>query len=173
VLGADNALFSTDYRAGERLFATLEQVAGRAGRREQAGEVLVQTKFPEHALFAALVRHDYDGFAEAQLAERESAGFPPYIHEAALRAEAKGLDTAMAFLSEVAASAPAPAGVRIYDPVPHIITRRAGYERAQLLVQSRSRPALQAHLAAWSERLYSASPRGVRWHLDVDPIEFD
>jgi primosomal protein N' (replication factor Y) (superfamily II helicase) len=173
VLGADNALFSTDYRSGERLFSTLEQVGGRSGRREQAGDVLVQTKYPEHELFAALVRHDYAGFAEAQLAERESAGFPPFVHEAALRAEAKKLETTMAFLREVAASVAPPPEVRVYDPVPHVITRRAGYERAQILLQSSSRPALQAHLAAWSEQLYRSSPRNVRWHLDVDPIEFD
>jgi primosomal protein N' (replication factor Y) len=176
VLGADNSLFSTDYRAAERLFATLAQVAGRSGRREQEGEVLVQTRFPKHPLFGALVRHDYPGFAEAQLADRESAGFPPFVYEAALRAEAKQLEVSMDFLREVAASVTPPDEVRIYDPVPNVITRRAGYERAQLLVQSRSRPALQSLLAAWSERLYAGAPRDVRhvrWHLDVDPIEFD
>ncbi len=173
VLGADNSLFSTDYRAAERLFATLAQVAGRSGRREQEGEVMVQTKFPKHPLFGALVRHDYPSFAEAQLADRESAGFPPFVHEAALRAEAKQLQVSMDFLREVAASVTPPGEVSIYDPVPHVITRRAGFERAQLLVQSRSRPALQSLLAAWSERLYDGAPRNVRWHLDVDPIEFD
>jgi len=173
VLGADNSLFSTDYRAAERLFATLAQVAGRSGRREQAGEVLVQTRFPKHPLFEALVRHDYPSFAEAQLSDRESAGFPPFVHEAALRAEAKQLEVSMDFLREVAASVTPTEAVRIYDPVPHVITRRAGYERAQLLVQSRSRPALQSLLTAWSERLFADSPRNVRWHLDVDPIEFD
>ena len=173
VLGADNSLFSTDYRAAERLFATLAQVAGRSGRREQEGEVMVQTKFPKHPLFGALVRHDYPSFAEAQLADRESAGFPPFVHEAALRAEAKQLQVSMDFLREVAASVTPPGEVSVYDPVPHVITRRAGFERAQLLVQSRSRPALQSLLAAWSERLYAGAPRNVRWHLDVDPIEFD
>ncbi|MGH8705145.1 MAG: replication restart helicase PriA, partial [Burkholderiales bacterium] len=83
VLNADSALLSTDYRAAERLFATLAQVAGRCGRREQPGEVLVQTRYPGHPLFAALERHDYAGFAESQLAERKAAGFPPYVHEAA------------------------------------------------------------------------------------------
>ena len=63
--------------------------------------------------------------------------------------------------------------VRIYDPVPNVITRRADLERAQLLVQSRSRPALQAFLQRWTEKLFETSPRGLRWHLDVDPIEFD
>jgi primosomal protein N' (replication factor Y) len=173
VLDADGALLSTDYRAAERLYATLAQVAGRAGRRERAGEVLVQTRYPRHALFAALARNDYASFAAAQLAEREAAGFPPFVHEAALRAEAPRLAQALAFLEEAAKLVPAPEGVHVYDPVPHAITRRADLERAQLLVQSASRPALQEFLRAWSERLFATAPRGLRWHLDVDPIEFD
>ena len=164
---------STDYRAAERLFAVLAQVAGRAGRREQPGEVLVQTRYPEHPLFAALTRHDFSGFAESQLAERKSAGFPPFVFEAALRAEAKKLDAAMRFLREAAARARPPAEVRVFDPVPHLITRRAGLERAQLVMQSPSRPALQDFLAMLSRRLFGESPRAVHWHLDVDPIEFD
>jgi primosomal protein N' (replication factor Y) len=173
VLDADGALFSTDYRSVERLFATLAQVAGRAGRAERPGEVLVQTRFPEHALFQALMTHDYASFAAAQLAERESAGFPPFVHEAALRAESPKLAQSMAFLESAARLLPVPEEVRIYDPVPHVITRRADLERAQLLVQSHSRPALQAFLRAWNEQLFAAAPRQVRWHLDVDPIEFD
>jgi primosomal protein N' (replication factor Y) len=173
VLDADSALLSTDYRSAERLFATLAQVAGRAGRRERPGEVLVQTRYPQHPLYAALARHDYAAFAQAQLAERESAGFPPFVHEVALRAEAAKLAQALEFLEQAAKLVPAPEGVRIYDPVPHVITRRANLERAQLLVQSGSRPVLQEFLHAWSERLFATAPRGVRWHLDVDPIEFD
>ena len=173
VLNADTALVSTDYRAAERLFAVLAQVAGRAGRRERPGEVLVQTRYPDHPLFAALARHDFASFAESQLEERRSAGFPPFVFEAALRAEATKLDTAMRFLRTAAALADAPEGVHVYDPVPNILTRRAGLERAQLVIQSRSRPALQAYLAAISARLFEQAPREVRWHLDVDPIEFD
>jgi len=173
VLNADNALVSTDYRAAERLFSTLMQVAGRAGRRAEQGEVLVQTRYPAHPLYAALGRHDYAGFARSQLAEREAAGFPPSVFEAALRAESAKLADSLAFLRDAAKLVQAPAGVRIYDPVPHVITRRADMERAQLLVQSRSRPAMQAFLQAWSEALFEHAPRAVRWHLDVDPIEFD
>jgi len=173
VLDADSALLSTDYRSAERLYATLAQVAGRAGRRERPGEVLVQTRYPQHPLYAALARHDFAAFAQAQLAEREAAGFPPFVHEAALRAEAGKLAQAMAFLEDAAKLVPVPEGVRVYDPVPHVITRRADLERAQLLVQSTSRPALQEFLHAWSERLYATAPRNIRWHLDVDPIEFD
>ena len=173
VLNADTALVSTDYRAAERLFAVLAQVAGRAGRRARPGEVLVQTRYPDHPLFAALARHDFASFAESQLEERRSAGFPPFVFEAALRAEATKLDTAMRFLRTAAALADVPEGVHVYDPVPNILTRRAGLERAQLVIQSRSRPALQAYLAAISARLFEHAPREVRWHLDVDPIEFD
>ena len=173
VLNADSALVSTDYRAGERLFATLMQVAGRAGRRERQGEVLVQTRYPGHPLYAALARHDYAGFARTQLAEREAAGFPPSVFEAALRAESPKLSDSLRFLREAAELVEAPDGVRIYDPVPHVVTRRANMERAQLLVQSRSRPAMQGFLQAWNEALFEHAPRNVRWHLDVDPIEFD
>jgi len=173
VLDADSALVSTDYRSAERLYSTLAQVAGRAGRHERPGEVLVQTRFPQHSLYAALASHDFAAFATAQLAEREAAGFPPFVHEAALRAEADRLAVAMEFLEQAARLVPVPEEVRVYDPVPHVITRRADLERAQLLVQSPSRPALQEFLRAWTERLFATAPRQVRWHLDVDPIEFD
>ena len=173
VLNADTALLSTDYRAAERLYAVLAQVAGRAGRRDRPGEVLVQTRYPEHPLFRALAAHDYAGFAESQLAERRAAGFPPFVFEAALRAEAKNLDTAMRFLRDAAGAVECPAQVRCYDPVPHVLTRRAGYERAQLLVQSSSRPALQRFLSDLTDHIYFTAPRDVRWHVDVDPIEFD
>jgi len=173
VLNADSALLSTDYRSAERLFATLAQVGGRSGRREQPGEVLIQTRYPGHPMFHALIRHDYAGFAESQLAERESAGFPPFVHEAALRAEATRLETAMAFLRAAARLVEVPESVQIFDPVPHVITRRAGVERAQLVLQSASRPALQDFLRLWSAALPASTSSGVRWHLDVDPIEFD
>lgn len=173
VLNADTGLVSTDYRAPERLFAVLAQVAGRAGRRERPGEVLVQTRYPRHPLFTALARHDFAGFAKAQLEERRAAGFPPFVFEAALRAEAPKLETAMAFLKTMAGAVVAPEEVRVFDPVPHVLTRRANFERAQLVMQSPSRPALQQYLTALSTYLFVNAPRYVRWHLDVDPIEFD
>ena len=172
VLNADSALVSTDYRAAERLFATLAQVSGRAGRREQPGEVQVQTRYPGHPLFAALARHDFAGFAASQLAERKAGGFPPCVFEMALRAEARKLEAALAFLRRAKGLAPVPGQVRVYDPVPLVITRRAGLERAQLLVQSASRPALQGYARALRAALQSHPGKHVRWHLDVDPIEF-
>jgi primosomal protein N' (replication factor Y) len=173
VLNADTALLSTDYRSAERLYAVLSQVAGRAGRREQPGEVLVQTRYPDHPLFGSLARHDFAGFAESQLEERRSAGFPPYIFEAVLRAEAPELAQTMAFLRDARTLQEAPVAVRVFDPAPNVMTRRSGLERAQLVMQSTSRTALQNYLAELSAKLYAAAPRGVRWHLDVDPIEFD
>ena len=173
VLNADHSLLSTDYRAAERLFAVLSQVAGRAGRRAEAGEVIVQTRYPDHPLFSALARHDFAGFADSELRAREQAGFPPCVFEAALRAEADELSRALEFLGQARSLVDAPSEVRVFDPVPATMTRRAGLERAQLVMQSASRPALQDYLARLTAQLFQVAPRNVRWHLDVDPIEFD
>jgi primosomal protein N' (replication factor Y) len=173
VLNADAALLSTDYRSAERLYAVLAQVAGRAGRRQERGEVMIQTRYPDHPLFQALITHDFARFADAQLDERRRAGFPPYVFEAALRAEATELARAMAFLGAARERVEPPDTVRVFDPVPNVITRRAGWERAQLIMQSGSRPALQEYLARLSAALFDEPARSVRWHLDVDPIEFD
>lgn len=174
-LGADAALFAADWRAPERLFAQLMQVAGRAGRAQLPGEVLIQTEFPEHPLYAALVRHDYPSFAAAQLKEREQAGFPPYTYQAMLRAEAPQMSAALAFLA-TASVLPATAGhadVTVYDPVPMRLARRADFERAQLLVESPSRRALQSFLGEWRAAVAAIkAPARLRWHLEVDPLEF-
>jgi primosomal protein N' (replication factor Y) len=173
ILGADAALVAADYRAPERLFAQLYQVAGRAGRAQAPGEVLVQTRYPSHPLYQALVRHEFAPFAEALAAERRQAGFPPFVHEAVLRAEAERLRDAIAFLHRALEAAPAEReALSVFDPVPMSLARLAGRERAQLLVQSHSRRALQAFLAGWSQALYAMRAGEVRWHLDVDPIEF-
>ena len=173
VLNADNSLLATDYRAAERLFSVLLQVSRRAGRDDRPGEVLVQTRVPGQRLFAALARNDYPGFARAQLSERESAGFPPYVYEAALRAESLRLADALTFLREAVTRAPCIEGVRVFDPAPNALIRRAGLERAQLVVQSPARPALQDFLRRWTAELYASAPKSVRWHLDVDPTESD
>ncbi|WP_153111141.1 primosomal protein N' [Propionivibrio limicola] len=175
VLGADSALFAADWRAPERLFAQLMQVAGRAGRAELPGEVLIQTQFPDHPLYEALVRHDYPAFAAAQLKEREQAGFPPYAYQAMLRAEAPHLADALAFLTTARAwpDAAHHPDVMLYDPVPMRMARRANFERAQLLIESPSRRALQVFLTAWREAVDAIkTPSRLRWHLEVDPLEF-
>jgi len=173
VLNADAALAAADYRAPERLFAQLYQVAGRAGRAAAPGEVLVQTRYPDHPLYQALVRHEFAPFAEALAAERRQAGFPPFVHEAVLRADSARLGDALGFLGRALAAAPARRDeLSVFDPVPMSLARLAGRERAQLLVQSHSRRALQGFLAEWSQALYAMRTGEVRWHLDVDPIEF-
>ncbi len=173
-LGADAALFAADWRAPERLFAQLMQVAGRAGRAELKGEVLIQTQYPDHPLFAALKAHDFEGFAASQLKEREQAGFPPYAFQAVLRAEAPEMAAAIAFLS-CATELPMLAShdqVMVYDPIPMKMARLANLERGQLLVESYARPALQAFLPRWREAIEQIkAPSKLRWHIEVDPLE--
>ena len=174
-LGADSALFAADWRSPERLFSQLMQVAGRAGRAELKGEVLIQTEYPTHPLFAALVAHDYPGFAASMLKEREQAGFPPYSFQAMLRAEAPEMADSIAFL-KVAAALPMlqeHENVLVYDPVPMKLSRLANLERGQLLVETGSRPHLQAFLSRWREAIEGIkSPARLRWHIEVDPLEF-
>jgi primosomal protein N' (replication factor Y) len=151
----------------------LQQVAGRAGRANLPGEVLIQTRFPGHPLYQSLANHDFLGFARSLLAERREAGFPPFVFEAALRVESADAMRAVRFLRSAIGLAPARrASIELYDPVPMSLARLAGIERAQALLQSRSRPRLQAFLSEWSESLYRMRAQGVRWHIDVDPVEF-
>ena len=178
ILDSDVSLFSTDFRAGERLFAQLMQVSGRAGRATVAGRVLIQTEYPQHPLYQALQRHDYDALAQTILAERRAAGFPPYVYQALLRAEAHSQKKVIDFLSAAHRLAHATtdsvqhAAVEIFDPVPAAMTRLKGMERAHLLVQSPSRKSLQFFLTAWYRQLNTLASYNIRWALDVDPIEF-
>ncbi len=173
VVGADAALLSADYRAGERLFAQLMQVAGRAGRGDAPGTVLVQTAYPRHPLYQALVQHDYPAYAARALAERRSAEFPPYVRQAMLRADARSDELAQAFLEAARNRAlELTPGVTVFDPAPALIVRVANRARWQLLVQSRSRSRLQTFLALWVPRLRELPAAGVNWVVDVDPLEF-
>ena len=174
VLNADQGLFGTDFRASERLAQTIVQVAGRAGRAERAGEVLIQTEFPEHPLLAQLVTGGYDAFAEAALAERREAQWPPFTRIAVLRAEAAGRETPMAFLdlARDLAQECAVAGIELLGPAAAPMERRAGHYRAQLLVHGANHSQLQRLFSRWLplvEELPEA--RKVRWSLDVDPLE--
>ena len=173
VINPDTALFSQDYRASERLFAQLMQVAGRAGRAASelgsVSEVLVQTRYPQHPLYRALMNQDYTGFAASVLEERQSAGLPPFVFQALLRAEAKTLDKALEFLT-TAKTLLEHEGIIINDPVPMTITRVAGVERAQLLLESSSRAVLQAFLKPWMQALRESKSR-LRWSLEVDPVD--
>ncbi|MGZ8287820.1 MAG: primosomal protein N' [Telluria sp.] len=174
ILNPDTALFSQDYRASERLFAQLMQVAGRAGRaaRNEGGsvsEVLVQTRFATHPLYAALVSHDYDRFANRELEDRRGAALPPYMYQALLRAEARELATAIEFLEAARDCCPQD-GITINDPIPMTMQRVHNVDRAQLLVESASRPALQAFLKHWLGSLREMKSR-VKWSLEVDPLD--
>jgi primosomal protein N' (replication factor Y) len=172
VLESDGALFSADFRAAERLFSQLSQVAGRAGRAELAGEVLIQTDFPAHPLYAAVAAHDFARFADEALDERHAAHFPPYAHLALLRAEAKKAGEPGAFLERAARLGRGLSpGVEIFDPVPARLERKAGFERGQLLVRAETRAAMQSFLAQWRAALDAQGERRVRWSLDVDPQE--
>jgi primosomal protein N' (replication factor Y) len=173
-LNPDSALFSQDYRASERLFAQLMQVAGRAGRAAQKeggniSEVLVQTRYPDHPLYHALMAHDYDRFADDLLEERQQAAMPPFMYQALLRAEAKELQTALDFLHQ-AATCTEHVGITIHDPIPMTMTRVANMDRAQLLVESVSRPALQAFLKEWIAALRALKSR-VKWGVEIDPMD--
>jgi len=173
ILNADAMLYSSDFRASERLFALLSQVAGRAGRAQIKGEVLIQTEFPQHPLYAALRSQDYLAFARALIAERRQAGFPPLTYQALLRAEAHNLGTALDALEQAARLGNALSQhVTIYDPVPAGMVRLAGKERGHLLVQADSRFRLHEFLAAWHARLNQELSNRVRWSLDVDPLQF-
>jgi primosomal protein N' (replication factor Y) len=195
VLNADQGLFSTDFRAAERLAQTLVQVAGRAGRASRPGEVLIQTEYPEHPLLAGLLEGGYDAFAQAALEERRHAGWPPYSRLAALRVSAQRADQAIDFLERAreaaesllaglppvtAAAAQANAGwsgrtrgaVRLLGPAPAAMARRADRHHAQLLLESVERAALHQLLDRWLPQLEALpEARRVRWALDVDPLE--
>lgn len=179
VADSDGALFSVDFRAPERLFALLLQAAGRAGRALRSGaatpaQVWIQTRQPEHPLFAALRKYDYPGFAEQQLQERQGVGMPPFHHQALVRAEARQLSDALDFLNAARAEGLDQAGeqVTLYPAVPMAMQKVANAERAQMLIESSHRGALQQFLAVWSTRLQAQQGqhrRVLRWAIDVDP----
>jgi primosomal protein N' (replication factor Y) len=169
VLGIDAALFAPDFRAEERLFSLMLQVIGRAGRADLPGEALIQTTLPTHPFFAELLSQDYAAFADRQLRVREQSGFPPYSHQAVLRAEGNDEHPVFEFLRAAAGAARAmDLPVIVHDPVPAWIARLAGRWRGQVLIQSEARGPLQALLRDWTPSLTSTR---VRWSIDVDPNE--
>tara|TARA_Y100001936_G_scaffold243230_1_gene281787 strand:- start:38502 stop:40679 length:2178 start_codon:yes stop_codon:yes gene_type:complete len=172
VLNPDASLYSTDFRATEYLFSQLMQVAGRAGRASSTGEVLIQTKFPNHPLYKALQQHNYEYIAKMLLAERRVANFPPYVYQALLRVEAPKLSIALDFLERVMLIACPGNNIEVFDPVPAQMAKLKGMERAHLLVQSDSRKELQKFLTVWRVKLDKVSAHKIRWTLDVDPVEF-
>jgi len=173
VVNPDSALYSSDFRAPEKLFAQLVQVAGRAGRADKPGEVLIQTAFPDHPLYRALQTHDFEGWAASQLAERKMAGFPPFMHQAMLRAEGKQENEVYRYLNDARAAGVAlQHKVEILGVVPAALPRRANHIRAQLLIQGTTRKVLQQFLRAWQPKLDALTAQKLRCSLDIDPLEF-
>ena len=174
VIDTDSALHSPDFRANERLFAQLMQVAGRAGRADKAGQVIIQTQFPDHALFNALRVQDYASYANAMLQEREQVQFPPYVFMALLRAEANDFSLVQQFLRYAFEQARnLNHDVLVYDPVRPQMERLKGMERGHVLMQAGSRIALQRLLKNLVSLLRTqAIAAKVRWAVDVNPLEF-
>jgi primosomal protein N' (replication factor Y) len=178
ILDADQGLFASDFRATERLAQTITQVAGRAGREARPGEVLIQTQFPEHPLLNRLLTEGYEGFAVSALQERREAGWPPYSRLAMLRAEAKdsiGLDAFLRAAVDSSRSLNAAAAVKVLGPASALIARRADHYRAHLLIESAARSTLQRFLKDWLPHVEKlpGRPPGLRWSIDVDPLEVD
>ena len=178
VADADGGLFASDFRAPERLFATLLQVSGRAGRhRPELATTWVQTRHPEHPLFDFVIREDYPGFAEAQLAEREAQLLPPYAHQALLTAQARKPELALGFLQQAREALGPDAealGVTLCDPVPMPLARLRAESRFQLLIESPQRPALHRLISQTQDRLQGLATSiggGLGWHLVIDPQE--
>ncbi|HAA35779.1 MAG TPA: primosomal protein N', partial [Gammaproteobacteria bacterium] len=175
VLAADQGLYSLDFRGSERLFQQLSQVSGRAGRRETRGAVLIQTAHPEDPAFARLREHNFAGFAKEALVERQTAGYPPYVRFALMRAESTQSGAAIRFLQSAALAGEnlaSRSAVEIMTPVPSPMERRAGRFRAQLLVRSKDERRFHRFLEDWVQGIEaSRTAARVRWSLDVDPQE--
>ena len=177
VLNADNSLYSADFRAPERLFAELMQVSGRAGRADCTGEVWVQTRQPEHKVYQALAAQNYVTFATAELAERQELGMPPFSYIAAIRADARTMNEAQQLLRQaqqgIEQQHALPANVNVFGPVPMLMARLAGYERAQVFLESKNRRDLHHSISLWQNwllHLEKSNPH-TRWLIDVDPLE--
>jgi len=180
-LNPDGALFSSDFRAPERLFSLLMQAAGRAGRDAQMQpispcEMWVQTFHPQHPLFEALKQHDYPAFAAQQLGERQQAHLPPFSFQALVRAEARNQAAAQAFLNAIrdaGAGLAKSLHIDIYPAVPMAMQRVANVERAQMLIECQSRKALQQFLSIWHPQVHALRAEHrqiIRWAIDVDPL---
>ena len=174
ILDLDQSLYAADFRAPERTAQLIVQVAGRAGRAERPGRVILQTRHPQHPLLQSLLREGYPGFAEVALAERSAARLPPFSHLALLRADAQAPEPPMELLrrARLLAQDLGVTGVQLLGPAPAPMERRAGRYRAQLLVECEERRVLQRFLGPWVEALRGLPrPGGLRWSLDVDPLD--
>ncbi|MEW8029804.1 MAG: primosomal protein N' [Candidatus Thiodiazotropha sp.] len=175
ILDVDHGLFGADFRASERMAQLVLQVAGRAGRAERPGRVLIQTRHPDHPLMQLLTKRGYEAFADEALDERRSAAFPPYSHQVLLRAESTKAADPESFLSQaikVGRALNGSGSLEFWGPVPAPMARKAGKTRAHLLIQSAHRQPLHQWLANWVAEISQLSEsRRVRWSIDVDPQE--
>lgn len=171
VIDVDASLFSSDFRALERVGQLLVQVAGRAGREDKVGEVYLQTHEPTHPLLNLLLKEGYPAFAAELLKEREAAEWPPFSYLALLKAEGPSKQEVEAFLRAVKASLPRNSGVQVLGPLPALLAKKANQYRMQLLFQCRQRGALHQSLRQCLESLTQQGRQKVRWSLDIDPQE--
>lgn len=174
IIDVDSGLFSIDFHAAEKLAQLIVQVSGRAGRADKPGNVVLQTRRPDHPLLTTLINEGYASFAQSALAERRLAGLPPFSHQALLRAQAADHDAPQAFLNAVVGWAQQAGcdAVQILGPVPAPMARRAGYCRYQLLLQSATRAALHRLLDALVPQIAEfKTGKTMRWSLDVDPVD--
>lgn len=173
-LNVDSSLYSYDFRASELLFTQLTQVAGRAGRGEKPGTVLLQTNYPKHELFQFLIKHDFAGFANFTLKQRKALNLPPYSYYVMLRSSGKDILKVMEYLTKIitAAAQIAPKGIIVYPAVPAIIQRLKNRERAQSLIHALKRNELHQFLNDLTNILDKNKPKGgITWNLDIDPLE--
>jgi primosomal protein N' (replication factor Y) len=175
LVDVDNALFSSDFRALERLGQLIVQVAGRAGREEKPGTVVIQTHNPDHPLLTELLTQGYQHFAESLLQERQAVNLPPYSYLALLQAESNKPHQLNDFLTQARQEGleiPASSPIKLIGPFPAPMGRKAGRHRSQLIIQAEQRHALQQWLAVWIKKLTAnKSAQRVRWVVDVDPLE--
>lgn len=174
LLDVDSGLFSIDFHAPEKLAQLIVQVAGRAGRAEKAGTVILQTRQPDHPLLLTLIREGYQRFAQQALLERQTAGLPPYSFQALLRVVAKEAEQALDFLSHVSQLAAAVGNDKLLllGPVPAPMERRAGLYRYQLLLQAARRADLRAVLDVLMPQIEVLPlAKKVNWSLDIDPVD--
>ena len=174
MLNADHGLYSSDFRASERMGQLILQVAGRAGREEKEGEVLIQTHHADHPLFKPLLKHDYPGFAKTLIEERQQTELPPFTHLALIRAEAVEQQNPMTFLEQARQQLEAAIqdDIIIMGPFPALMERRAGRYRAQLLIQANSRSQLQRLFNSTIQLIEELqTAKKVRWSIDIDPMD--
>ena len=171
VVNADGSLYSADLRATEHLFAELMQVAGRAGRADLAGEVLIQTQLPHNPIFTHIQKHNWQAFADEELARRKTFAAPPTVYAAAIRADAVKLQDALNFLKQCVQDFRQPESVILYGPAPQLMTRLSGRERVQLFLESPNRQALHRAVTQFAQILEEKQSGDIRYAIDIDPYE--